>query len=223
MGKKTTKMLIGLGVLYIAYLTLSWTNTLRIFTNATTANEPTLAYKSKMLLSSIPTPEIDDFISYQVGDSLFGGFYIFRLVATAGDTIEIKKGVLFVNGKNTDINRQLHYSHVLSLTKHDSLVTLSKLDRHAAFIIGSENKVYVDLDLETGLAYGLERVLDTIGQIDDDVLNVYNKPWNKDYFGPLVIPENKFFVMGDNRDNSYDSRFRGFVDKSEVVGVIIWH
>lgn len=41
---------------------------------------------------------------------------------------------------------------------------------------------------------------------------------SRDNYGPIVIPENKYWVMGDNRDNSSDSRVWGFVDHSEIVG-----
>jgi signal peptidase I len=41
---------------------------------------------------------------------------------------------------------------------------------------------------------------------------------NRDNFGPLTVPEGQLFAMGDNRDNSADSRYWGFVPRDHIIG-----
>jgi signal peptidase I len=40
----------------------------------------------------------------------------------------------------------------------------------------------------------------------------------KDQFGPLTIPADQYLMLGDNRDNSADSRFIGLVSREQLIG-----
>jgi len=59
--------------------------------------------------------------------------------------------------------------------------------------------------------------------LDPHVIPAGARP--RDNVGPLTVPSDSFFVMGDNRDHSYDSRFWGCVDLSAIKGkafIIYW-
>jgi signal peptidase I len=51
---------------------------------------------------------------------------------------------------------------------------------------------------------------------ENDLLGALQSP--RDNFGPVTVPADSYFMMGDNRDRSYDSRFWGFVKSSDIKG-----
>jgi signal peptidase I len=62
-----------------------------------------------------------------------------------------------------------------------------------------------------------------VAHLETNIIPAGENP--RDNFGPVTVPKDACFVMGDNRDRAYDSRFWGFVDKPRIkgtVGQIYW-
>jgi signal peptidase I len=60
---------------------------------------------------------------------------------------------------------------------------------------------------------------------DNEILKEWSAGAHRDNYGPVTVPLNSIFVMGNNRDKSYDSRFWGFVNTNKVKGnafLIYW-
>ncbi len=49
-------------------------------------------------------------------------------------------------------------------------------------------------------------------------IQLLSVPLSRNTFGPLVIPEGQYLMLGDNRDNSADSRYFGFVPRNHLIG-----
>lgn len=86
--------------------------------------------------------------------------YIKRVIASGGDTIELRNKEVIINGKTIEEPYVIH--------------------------------------------------------TDPNIIPMEIAP--RDNYGPVTVPENSFFVMGDNRDNSNDSRFWGYLDRESVKG-----
>jgi signal peptidase I len=85
-------------------------------------------------------------------------------------------------------------------------------------------RVYVNgKGLDEPYAFYLEGAPGKPGETGDDPPGMPGDP--REQYGPVTVPPDHYFVMGDNRDNSQDSRYWGFLPRELVKGkalVIYW-
>jgi signal peptidase I len=224
--KKPLKItLILLGILFVIYHLLSWTGIFTVYSNPTTSNLPNLELNSRMVASNLTEPKNGDFVCYKNQNGRLGNHIrVHRLCGMENDIIEIKNGTLFINGENAD--KGTDFVHFYVLTEEEFQKSKTELKPDLTFIsrVG-ENKDSIMIPLSDlyAKANGLELRRRIANEIDENsiVQKIFNKNWNLDNFGPLKIPSNKVFVLGDNRDIAEDSRFVGLIDKSDIVGTVI--
>lgn len=113
--------------------------------------------------------------------------YIKRVVAVAGDEIELRDSVLYINGKSYE-----------------------------------KSKISVPPELSEGGKYYYKETISETTHVGMEFTE--NEPMPSDNFGPYVIPPEHVFAMGDNRDNSQDSRFWGPLPIKNIRGkaMFIW-
>lgn len=76
----------------------------------------------------------------------------------------------------------------------------------------------------------IARINEDLGGVEHEILANINQQYEFPFVQPggkvneWIVPEDQYFMMGDNRDNSQDSRFWGFVREDQLVGkaVFIW-
>ncbi|QLC25254.1 signal peptidase I [Parasphingopyxis algicola] len=114
--------------------------------------------------------------------------YIKRVIGLPGDTIEVRGGAVFLNG--TPLRREQREPAMIPI---DANVPCS--DFPALATTGSDGRRYCRMPVYR--EYTPEgRYYDTVDL----------GPSPADYYGPVTIPEGHLFLMGDNRDQSADSR-----------------
>jgi signal peptidase I len=143
-----------------------------------------------------------------------------RLCGLPGDILEIRQGTLYVN--NTNADKDLDLIHIFMADRKDCGAI--RHDPKRAYTIPPYNDIiYIPLHEKYVLDHQLpcKRYLLPSGLRSDAIYKAYKKNWNEDNFGPVKVPRDKWFVLGDDRGHSIDSRHFGFIDKSTCIGTIL--
>ena len=137
----------------------------RPFTVSGASMYPTLHNGDRMVLSKVGDIHRFDVVILKAPDENVE--YIKRVIGMPGDTVEMKSGVLYINGKKVD----------------QPFINTEVLAKQTVFM-------------------------------DDFTLESLT--------GETKVPEGKYFVLGDNRGVSKDSRMIGFIDRSAIEGKAVF-
>ena len=137
----------------------------RPFTVSGASMYPTLHNGDRMVLSKVGAIHRFDVVILKAPDENVE--YIKRVIGMPGDTVEMKSGVLYINGKKVD----------------QPFINTEALAKQTVFM-------------------------------DDFTLESLT--------GESKVPEGKYFVLGDNRGVSKDSRMIGFIDRSAIEGKAVF-
>ncbi|HFS67414.1 MAG TPA: signal peptidase I [Flavobacteriia bacterium] len=208
--------------------------------------------------------------------------YVKRATAIAGDTLEIKNGDIYINGKLSKMpdRAKPQFFYKVRLKDFNQINNLLQTYKIKEARRGSDGSVYLNLTDELANriknnpnVISLEKQLTPKGHYDKSIFPHDSQyPWSIDNFGPIYIPKkgetvelnektipfyrdllnryegvsfaengNEYYIngkktdkytfkqdyywmMGDNRQNSLDARYWGFVPFDHVVGkpVFIW-
>jgi signal peptidase I len=207
--------------------------------------------------------------------------YVKRSVGIPGDTLEVRDGYVFINGKRTELPNRAKTQYFFNVDTEGKSFGVGALKRYNLREGTIQNGKYLlnltdqeaALVAKNPIVKSIEKIIEPNGIYNEDIFpHDPQYKWNQDNYGPIYIPkkdvtvnlnaqsipfykeiieryehnnlsivgenyyingkkatsytfqQDYYWMMGDNRQNSLDARFWGYVPFDHVVGkpVFIW-
>jgi len=154
--------------------------------------------------------------------------WVKRVIAVPGDVIQGRvedgKTVIYLNGKKLDGSLYVNPYPLIKVIKSTGFINFESV---GPFVIPSFLRKQIkpvdytydpNKNFDDQPFYNMNKDLVLKKQDGTPFMRMPYSPGQEDVFGPIRLPEGKYWVMGDSRKNSRDSRFWGFLDEDLIHG-----
>ncbi len=146
---------------------------------------------------------------------------MFRLCGKANDIIQMTNGVFYLNGQNFDSYINLINQYKISKEDYTHIEEKNiNNDEYNPTDIKPDS-VTLLLEKEYLVKKNIKALL-KIDTLNQNNIMKYYPYWTIDNFGPIKVPKDSVFLLGDNRHNANDSRYIGFIPKQDIIGTVLF-
>ena len=208
----------------VGYAALRVAGIINLMKTPTVACMPAIKANEYILGCRFKTPKVNDLVCFESFDESSGKdqMFVSRMVATGGDKVEMKDGVLYVNDKNADAGRTLYNAYIVPQKYTDEFNEQDVVTAGIPGVSGADAMVFATEATIRQHKVPAQRLIYKTDYQDEFMQKQWNKPWNADQFGPVTVPAGHYFVVSDNRHNAFDSRYRGSIPMDKHKYVVVW-
>jgi len=212
-------IVIFLIAVFAIWIIARLTHALEIYKIPTTANEPTYKAGSIIIASKFKNPGNNTFVVFRRPDK---NVWVFRCIGKEGDVVEIRDTKVYLNGNL--LNEPYAWNEYYISAKRLSTIR-GYIDNHKNPLRLLNDSSYVitlsDAELKN-YHLDLRPYLSPKGQANPTIFSDFKKlNYNEDNMGPIKVPANSYFMLGDSRHDAYDSRYFGFITNDDIVSTVI--
>ncbi len=224
-----TCLLIILGLIRVFHI-------VDVYSVPTLSMEPNYKAGDVLLATCLKSPDYNDVVAYKSMQIVTHPnsepkkvTFLGRVVAQGNDTMKIIDGFTFVNGRPIDKDINLKFNYIIHPNELElNREILNELDAKDIFekdefpvtIITISPSFHDKLKNKDQIRKQNSKIRND-GRYLTSMSSKIKEEWSMNNLGPLIIPDKHYFILGDNRNKTIDSRMRGFISEDDIVSTVI--